>query len=176
MRFAHARSGSLWLTALCYLFPFLTITCAGMQDRSFTGVQLAIGTTIEEPQMFGPARQKQVEAEPYALIAVSCAVIGALAALVSGTAGRVLTGLMGALQGLFLLLLQSKLRQMVATQGQGMLSLRIEAGYWIALIACGFAVLLAFVPDDFKSAAVAAAPAPPVPPSAPPPPPPATTV
>ncbi len=61
---------------LCFLLPFITVSCGGQKVGSFSGLQLATGTTVNQPQMFGPAQSEKVESEPMATIAILCAVAG----------------------------------------------------------------------------------------------------
>ena len=42
------------ITTLCFLFPFVTVSCNGQKVATFSGVELATGTTVEQPQVFGP--------------------------------------------------------------------------------------------------------------------------
>ena len=41
------------IALICFLLPFLKITCAGQQIASVSGVDLVTGTKLEKPDMFG---------------------------------------------------------------------------------------------------------------------------
>jgi hypothetical protein len=121
------------LATLCFLLPFVTVSCNGQKVASLTGVELATGTTVEQPQVFGPAQKKRVGAEPLATLAALCALAGiglsflgsrlAIAPAVSGTAGA-----------LFLLLLQSKLNSDMSKEVQGAFRLDWEVGFVLVLL------------------------------------------
>ena len=121
------------LSTLCFLLPFVTVSCNGQKVASLTGVELATGTTVEQPQVFGPAQKKRVGAEPLATLAALCAIAGiglsflgsrlAIAPAVSGAAGA-----------LFLLLLQSKLNSDMSKEVQGAFRLDWEVGFVLVLL------------------------------------------
>ena len=121
------------LATLCFLLPFVTVSCNGQKMASLTGIQLATGTTVDQPQAFGPSQKKNVGAEPLATLALLCAIAGlglsflgirlAIAPAVSGAAGA-----------LFLLLLQSKLNSDMSKEVQGAFRLDWEMGFALALL------------------------------------------
>jgi len=120
-------------TLVAFLFPFFTVSCGGQRVSSFTGMQLAVGTTVDQPQLFGPAQQRRINPEPLALIAALCAVGGvilgfvrkrtALAAAVAGVVGAV-----------SLLWMKSNIDEQILKQGQGLLQANSEIGYGLAVL------------------------------------------
>ncbi|MFI5105447.1 MAG: hypothetical protein ACHP79_11020, partial [Terriglobales bacterium] len=93
------------VTTLCFLLPFVTVSCNGTKVASFSGVELATGTTVEQPQMFGPAQKKSVGAEPLATMAALCALAGVGLSFL-GIRLAIVPAIGGAVGALFLLLLQ----------------------------------------------------------------------
>ena len=61
---------------LCFLLPFVTLSCGGQRITSFSGVQLAIGTSVDQPQIFGPPKKQNVDPDPTAAVAGICALLG----------------------------------------------------------------------------------------------------
>lgn len=118
---------------LCFLFPFITVSCGGQRVASFSGIQLATGTSVQQPQMFGPPQKQKVDSEPTAAVAAICAILGlglsllgsrlALASAISGAAGAV-----------SLLVMKSRLEDQIVKQGQGMLQVSYETGFFLTLI------------------------------------------
>jgi hypothetical protein len=145
------------LATLCFLLPFVTVSCNGQKVASLTGVELATGTTVDQPQVFGPAQKKRVGAEPLATLAALCAIAGiglsflgsrlALAPAVSGAAGA-----------LFLLLLQSKLNSDMSKEAQGAFRLDFEVGFVLVLLFFAAGAAWNFY-QFFQSKKLAAAPA-----------------
>ena len=120
------------VTTVCFLFPFVTVSCNGQKVATFSGVQLATGTTLEQQQMFGPPQKKHVDAEPLATLAAICALAGVGLSFL-GIRAAIAPAICGGAGALFLLLLQSKLSTDITQQGQGMFRLEFEAGYALAL-------------------------------------------
>lgn len=122
------------VTVLCFLLPFVTVSCNGTKVATLSGTELAFGTTIEQPQIFGQARVKQrTDVEPVAtiafLIAIAGIVVGFLAARVP-----LASAITGALGALFLLILMSKLSSDVGKQAQGVFQIEYGAGFIMALL------------------------------------------
>ena len=121
------------VTTVCFLFPFVTVSCNGQKVATFSGVQLATGTTLEQQQMFGPPQKKHVDAEPLASVAAICALAG-IGLSFLGIRAAIAPAISGGAGALFLLLLQSKLSTDITQQAQGMFRLEFEAGYALALV------------------------------------------
>lgn len=138
---SQLRKGLSGATLAVFLLPFTILSCPG-EEFTFSGVQLAMGTTIQEPQMLGPPTDKAIDAEPFALAALVCALVGIGAALVAGRPGRVAGGAVGVVGVVLLLLLRSKISGEVAAEAMGLVQVRYGVGYWLALGGFGAAALL----------------------------------
>ncbi len=146
---------------LCFAFPFLTISCGGQKAASFSGVQLAIGTTVEQPQMFGPPQKQKVDPDPLTALAGLCAFVGLGLSLV-GARVAIGTAISSAVGAASLLLMKSRMDNQVLNQGHGMLQVGYEAGYSLALILLvAGAVWNAFLVSQRKQDPVIAVHAPP---------------
>jgi hypothetical protein len=83
--------------------------------------------------MFGPAKKRNVDAEPLAALAGLCTLAGLGLAFLRNRA-VIAAGISGAAATLFMLLLKSKLDTDIVRAGQGMLHMEYEAGYSISLL------------------------------------------
>lgn len=119
---------------LCFLFPFITVSCGGQRVITLSGVQLATGTTIDQPQISGPAQKKNVDPEPLVTLAALCAIIGLVLSVASSAKAALAPAISGGLGALFLLLLRAKMDDQIAKQGQGVLQVSYEAGYTLTLL------------------------------------------
>jgi hypothetical protein len=147
------------LSILCFLLPFVTISCNGKKLSSFSGVQLATGTTIEQPQMFGPPQKKRANPEPAATVAAICALL-ALGLSFLGARMALGTAIGGAMGTVSLLLMKAQLDDRIAKQGQGMLQVDYETGFALALaLLMGGAAWNAYLFWQKKKAAVKDLPA-----------------
>jgi len=54
-----------------FFLPFVTFSCQGQPVASLSGIQLATGTRIQQPQVFGPPKEHQVDVEPLATVGTS---------------------------------------------------------------------------------------------------------
>ncbi|MFN3413181.1 MAG: hypothetical protein ACK42L_03875 [Thermoanaerobaculum sp.] len=135
--------GGFALALLCFLFPWVSVSCPGQSAQLFrlTGVQLAMGTSVEEPSLFGSSSQRKIPGEPLALAALGCGVVGLIMALVSGRGAKIVAAVVAGAGTLVLLLLKSKVEGDIAREAQGMLEAHWEPGYWIAWVGLVAALL-----------------------------------
>src|SRR3990172_8569279 len=65
------------LALLCFLLPFVSVSCQGQKIATFTGAQLVTGTTLEQPGRFGGQGEgRKIDREPIAIIALASGVLG----------------------------------------------------------------------------------------------------
>ena len=147
-------------TLVCFLFPFVTVSCGDHKVTSFTGVQLATGTTVPEPQMFGPPKKREVAPDPFAAVAVLAAAVGMCLGFV-GARSAIPQAICGGLGALLLLLMKARTENQVLQQGQGLLVVSYEPGFTLALLlliaAAGWNAYLAFAGKRASTAPAAAA-------------------
>ena len=129
----HVSPAGFLFVLFCFVLPFVTLSCPAGQF-TFTGVQLATGTTIEEPQMFGQAKQRKIDGEPLALFALLVALIGGGLAFLAGRTTRLAAAGLGGLGAILLLMLKSKIASDAVKEGGGMFQVSFGAGYWLALV------------------------------------------
>lgn len=123
-------------TLLCFLLPFVTISCGGQPVKTLTGVQLAIGTTVQQPQMFGPPKKQKVDSEPAAQICLLFVAIGLAASVIGGVSGSfaIVPALCGAGGAVSLLVLRSQLMGEASQQVGGMISVSFDSGISLAIL------------------------------------------
>jgi len=117
---------------LCFFLPFLTVSCGGQKIFTLSGQQMATGTTFSEPQPFGPPKSQKIDPNPFASVALLCAVAGvalslvgtklAAAGAVSGAAGAVSLGVMA-----------SRLDGEIQSATQGMGQANVEVGFSLTM-------------------------------------------
>ncbi len=139
----RTRALSFVVGILCYLLPFVSVSCGGV-GRSFTGLQLVTGTTVEQPQLFGPPTSQHADSDPVVVVAFVCALVG-LAARLFGGAERVLSLLAALIAAGALLFTQSKIMQLAQSQGMGVVSVKMEIGFWLVLLSHAIVVISALL-------------------------------
>ncbi len=117
---------------LSFLLPFITVSCGGQRVASFSGVQLATGTSVEQPQIFGPPKKQKVEPDPTAAVAGICALLG-LGLSFLGAKNAIAPAVSGAIGVVTLFLMKVRLDDQIVKQGQGMLQVNYETGYVLAI-------------------------------------------
>jgi hypothetical protein len=120
-------------SVLCFLFPFVTVSCGGQRVATFSGAQLATGTTVEQPQMLGPPQKQRVDPEPFVALAALCALVG-LGLSFAGVRVAIGTAISGAVGTVSLLLMKSRMDDQIVNQGHGMLQVNYETAYSLTLI------------------------------------------
>lgn len=122
------------LTLVCFFLPFVTFSCQGQKIASFSGIQLATGTTIEQPQMFGPPKTQKVDAEPLAVLALLSVLAGAGLSFLKGKKGAVSSAALAGLGIILLGALKSKVDGDALRQGGGAIQVSYEAGFYLVIL------------------------------------------
>ncbi len=66
------------VAALCFVLPFVSVTCGGAKAAEFTGIQLVTGTTVGQSNGWGGGQQK-INPELLAIAALVAILLGAVA-------------------------------------------------------------------------------------------------
>jgi hypothetical protein len=118
-------------SALCFFLPFVTVSCGGQRVTSFSGLQLATGTTVQQPQMFGTPRQQRVDPDPTTALAAMCT-LGAVLFSLAGV--RIVPGVLGGFGAVLLLITKARLDNQVQSKGGGLLQIQYEFGFVMAVL------------------------------------------
>jgi len=122
------------VTVLCFLLPFITVSCNGEKIASLSGTDLAFGSSLEQPSPFGGATAKRhIDAEPVATIAFLCAIAGIAVGFLLARM-PLASAIVGALGTLFLLILMGKVSGDAGKQAQGLLEIDYGAGFILSLL------------------------------------------
>ena len=120
-------------SALCFFLPFVTVSCGGVTAFTLSGQQLATGTTLVQPQPFGPPQTQKVSADPFAVVAGLCAIAGIALSLIGRrlASAAAISGGAGALS---LLIMRSRLDDQLQKQAQGLAKATYETGFTLAVL------------------------------------------
>jgi len=124
----------LILAALCFFLPFVTFSCGGSNVLTLSGLQLVTGTTLQQPQPFGPPRSQKIDPEPLAVLALLVVLGGLGLSFAKGKRGALGSASLAGLGVIFLAALESKLDSEAMRQGGGTIQAHFEAGYYFSLI------------------------------------------
>lgn len=120
-------------SALCFFLPFVTVSCGSVKAFTLTGQQLATGTTLTQPQPFGPPQTQKIDADPFAAAAALCALTGIALSLIGRNIATA-TAISGGAGAVSLLIMKSRLDGQLQTQGQGVATAAYETGYTLAVL------------------------------------------
>jgi hypothetical protein len=151
-KFSPAAFG---LALLCFLLPFVHISCAGEKVIGFTGVQLVLGTEVSSADVDASVRQsmgmdmgtgsglsqalqgssrQKVGPELWAIAAFLAAAVGLGVSFIKDKrrwlGGTIASGI-GAVA---LLVLKLKIDHDIAREGEGLLEAQYAIGYCLALL------------------------------------------
>lgn len=138
--------GLLGAVLLCFLMPFLTLTCGGGKLITMNGINMATGTSISSKDPWS-GRVKTEKIQPEILVAVAgLAAIAALGlAFASGRSGQLASMLASSACAASLLLTKFKVEGDVVKQGQGVVGAQWEVGFWLALLGSISAAVVLFM-------------------------------
>jgi len=124
------------ITVICFFLPFVTVSCQNQSLASFSGIQLAFGTTMEQPSLFGQAQSRKIDGIPAALLALIACGVGLFVGIVGAQGdSKPIPSLLAAVSGLVLLLfLKSGLDDEILKQGNGLLHADFSPGFWLACL------------------------------------------
>lgn len=132
---AISRSG-LILAILFFFFPWVTVSCSGNEVFTFSGIDLAIGKTVEVPEDFlsGKTHKDNVR-EIRATIGFAIGIIGILLSFLirKERVQKVILSICGGIGGIFLYLLKIKMDREILKEGGGMLSIDYHFGFYVSL-------------------------------------------
>jgi cell division protein FtsX len=113
---------------ICFFLPFVIVSCEGKMIQEFTGMQMAVGTTV---QTFSGSHR--VNPDPCASIALIITIIGLILGL-SGKGREILLTAASAIGVIMLLLVRSNVVKEMTKQGMQMLNIEFGAAYYISII------------------------------------------
>ncbi len=136
-----------------FLLPFTTLTCGGAKLATLNGIQLATGTTLStRDSLSARAKVETIKPEPLTSVAIIAALAALDLAFLKNRGGRLGSGVAAAFCAITLLAMKMKVDQGTLTQGQGVVGVQWEFGFWMALLAALAGAVLTFsglkAPDD----------------------------
>ncbi len=142
----HRRmsSAGLALAAACFVLPFIQLSCAGETGLTLSGIEFAVGKTIQTESAFGVPEVEEVPGNNLALAALVVVVVGTLAALIRTISLRVL-GAFGVAALILLLSAKYRTDRRIALEGQGVVYATYLSGFWLAVSLSGLAGVVGLV-------------------------------
>ena len=135
MKNIHLPTGSFGIAVLAFLLPFITVGCNGSSAEvaQFTGFNLMGGGSIQGQAVQGDWRA-MVAFGAVLLATVICAVNANTASRDTARGVYLFAAACGAVTAGMLFWVKSYLDGQVGSQGGGIITVKYEFGYWIALL------------------------------------------
>jgi len=123
------------LALLCFLLPFVEVSCQGQKLASLSGFQLAMGTTVDVPDpISGQAKSQRLNDEPGIAWAFWLTVCALVLALSSFKKMKLWAALGGAGAFVSMLVAKSHMDKEILTQGGGLVSISCTFGFILACL------------------------------------------
>lgn len=134
------------ITLICFILPFIQISCQGQKVVALTGLQLATGTEIDQKDPFsGEVQKKPIPRETTILLVLVCAAAATGLCFVTGKAGKLFPAIAGGIGFVLMLVAKSRFDNDILKEGQGVLSVGYAIGFILVCIfllagavICGF--------------------------------------
>ena len=122
------------LILLCFMLPFIQVSCQEHKLMSFTGFQMAFGSEVQQPQMFGPAQTKKIPGDALVLLSLLAAVAGLACCFIKNRMGALVCLICSAGGFLLLLLFKVRVDNEILKEGGGMLDVEYMIGFIAACL------------------------------------------
>lgn len=123
------------LILICFLLPFVTVSCAGQDIITLSGMQLTLGETVEIPSVAGgPPNKQQLPGQPLAGFAFASAGVGLGVSFIRSKRSLIAQTTAGVAGAFLLLLLKTKIDHDVFQGGQSITSAKYGLGFWLAFL------------------------------------------
>jgi hypothetical protein len=135
------------LIIICFILPFVKLTCSGQTVMTLTGFQLVTGTEVEQADIFKqpdlfdqeevpeqtPQKEK-VEAQSMAQLTLIAAILCLIISFIKNKAASLFCLILSISGAVFLLFLKINMDNDVTSDGQGIVQLEFQFAYWFSLL------------------------------------------
>jgi len=120
------------IVLICFMLPWVNLSCEGHNPAAFSGIQLVTGTTVEQ-------QNQKVKSEPLAVAILVLTVLGFALSFLKDNKSSIIPGIIGAAAFTLLLMLKSKIDTDASNQS---IQVQYAIGYWLVLISLIGAIVL----------------------------------
>ncbi len=118
---------------VCFVLPFIQVSCSGEKVMQFTGIQLVTGSETKEPMT---GETKKIPPTPLAIIALVALLAGACFCLPATRASSTLAAIAGGVATVAMLFLKMRTDADITKEAQGMpITVEYLMGFWLVCIA-----------------------------------------
>lgn len=136
-------SGLYFVAFVLFFTPWWSASCGGQKFLSVTGIQTATGVEVQSP-----GGMQKIPSAPAIIVAGMLIVIGIIAGLMIKDAKSIIPAFPGIIAGILLLIFKTKLDADAVKQGQGVVQVTFENGFWAAIFTAFAAAVVNFLPEN----------------------------
>ena len=131
------------IAIICFILPFVQISCSGEKLMSFTGVQLVTGMEMKSPMS---EKTEKIPPETTAIIALVALVFGVVIALKTDSGSSILSAVAGGVALISLIILKTNMDAEIMKKAGGMaVSADYKLGFWGVCIGSLVGAILALM-------------------------------
>jgi hypothetical protein len=127
---------------LCFLLPFMQVSCGGQKIISFTGVQLVTGFEFTQPVNH---KTERVATEPLVVVAFIALVLGLLCSLSSQRIRSIAAAMAAGVAFVAMILLKIKWDGKIGENLADGITINYEMGFWLVGLAAIAGLVLSFM-------------------------------
>ena len=117
---------------LCFVLPFIQISCDGKKAMQFTGVQLVTGSEMKEPM---GKKTKKIPAEPFAVVALLALAVGIGFSASPKRTLSVFAAIAGGVAFVSMLILKARADAEITKEASGMpITIDYPVGFWLVCL------------------------------------------
>jgi membrane protease YdiL (CAAX protease family) len=120
------------IVLICFMLPWINLSCEGHNAASFSGIQLVTGTTVER-------QNQKVDSEPLAVAFLVLIVLGFALSFLKDKKSSIIPGIISAAAFALLLMLKSKIETESSNQS---IQVQYAIGFWLVLVLVLGAIVL----------------------------------
>jgi len=118
---------------VCFVLPFLQLSCNGTKVMQFTGVQLVTGSEMKDPM---GGRSKKISSEPFAVVALIALAAGVGFCASPKRSMSILAAISGGIVVVSMLALKMRLDAEITKEASGMpITIDYLIGFWSICLA-----------------------------------------
>jgi hypothetical protein len=109
---------------ICFMLPWVNLSCQGQNAATFSGLQLVTGTTVQQ-------QNQEVKSEPLAVAVLVLTILGLALSFLKDKKSPIIPGIIGVAAFILLLLLKSKIDTDASNHS---IQVQYAIGFWLVLI------------------------------------------
>ncbi|MDD5676863.1 MAG: hypothetical protein PHW60_02595 [Kiritimatiellae bacterium] len=143
------------LGIMCFVLPFVQISCDGKKAMQFTGVQLVTGSEMKEPM---GGETKKIPPEPFAIVTLLALAVGIGFCASPKRAMSVSAAIAGGIAVISMFVMKTRMDAEITKEASGMpITIEYPIGFWLVCLAAIAGVILAIMRIKDKGTANQAA-------------------